>query len=155
MVNANSVSVEYIYSCSTRVQLYCIFGCGKITDVASLSFPWIIHFWFLCLISKYKERLALYSEIKHKNQNWIIHGKLRVATSESEGKLSNPRGRAARVGCMKCFFENLRNPAHARCACAMHWFCRGQEYSTKFSAVDTAVPGYLGTRTGRSTKFSS
>jgi hypothetical protein len=31
-----------------------------------------------------------------------------------KGKLSNPRGRAARARCMNIFFEKLQNPARAR-----------------------------------------
>ena len=43
--------------------------------------------------------LGLYildARLHRKYQKWIIHRKLRVRTSEREGKLSNPRGRAAR-----------------------------------------------------------
>ena len=62
--------------------MYCTYGREKITDVATLSFRWIIHFWYFCSIWAYKASLALYAQIKQKNQKWIIHRKLRVATSE-------------------------------------------------------------------------
>ena len=61
--------------------MYCTYGREKTTD------------------------LALYAEIKQKYQKWIIHEKLRVATSEREGKLSNPRARPARA----MHGEKLRN----------------------------------------------
>jgi hypothetical protein len=63
-----------------------------------------------------KARLALFTNRKQKYQNGNIHRKLKVPTSEREGKLSNPRGGAARARCMNFFLENLRNPAQLRCA---------------------------------------
>ena len=42
-----------------------------------------------------------YAQIKQKYQKWIIHRKLRVPTSERQGKLSNPRGRTARAAWRK------------------------------------------------------
>jgi hypothetical protein len=77
-----------------------------------------------------KASLALSAQIKQKYQKWIIHRKLRVATSEREGKLSNPRGRAARARCMNIFFDFLRNPAQERCAAAMQRFCAAHKYSS-------------------------
>ena len=64
------------------------------------------------MISEYKASLVLYAEIKQKHQKWIIHGKLlvRVATSEREGKLSNPRGHAAGAQCMIFFSKNYKIP---------------------------------------------
>jgi len=106
------------------------FGHGKITDIGTVSFRWILPFWYFCFISAYKASLALYAERKQKYQNGNIHRKLTVPTSEREGKLSNPRARAARAPCREKIYENLRKPAHARLARAMHWFCRNQEYST-------------------------
>jgi hypothetical protein len=44
---------------------------------------------------------------------------IRVPTSEREGKLSNPRGRAARARCMEKIYGNLRKPAHLRRARAV------------------------------------
>jgi hypothetical protein len=55
------------------------------------------YFWFLL---GNKTSLALYPKRKQKYQNGNIHKKLTVPTSEGEGKLSNPRGRAARARCM-------------------------------------------------------
>ena len=59
----------------------------------------------------------------------------RPGSGSREGKLSNPRGRAARARCMNFSLENLRNPAREleRRAGAMHQFPSGQVYSTKFS----------------------
>jgi hypothetical protein len=70
------------------------------------------------------------AEIKQKYQNGNIHRKLRVATSEREGKLSNPRGRAARARCMNFPPENFRKPAHAGHAGTMRQFPTGQVDST-------------------------
>ena len=44
-----------------------------------------------------KASLALSPIRKQKYQNGSIHRKLKVPTSEREGKLSNPRARAARA----------------------------------------------------------
>ena len=117
---------------------YCTFDYSKTVDVGTLSFRWIFPFWYFCFLLEDKARLALSSKRKQKYQNGNIHRKLRVPTSEREGKLSNPRGRAACARCMNFFFENLRNPAQKRCAETMRWFCRGQKYSTRVAAV----PGY-------------
>jgi hypothetical protein len=114
----------------TTPDLYCTFGCGKITDVGTFSFRRILPFWYFCLKTGYKARLALYPVCNQKYQKWIIHRKLKVPTSEREGKLSNPRGRAARPRCMNFSPENLRDPAQGRCEGAMRLFCRGQKYSS-------------------------
>jgi hypothetical protein len=50
-------------------------------------------FDFFCFICGNEPRLALSPEIKQTNQKWIVYEKLGVATSEREGKLSNPRVR--------------------------------------------------------------
>ena len=105
----------------------------SLSDVRILSFRWIKLFWYFCLQTQYKARLALSDLRKQKYQNGSIHRKLRVPTSEREGKLSNPRGRAARARCMEKIYGNLRKPAHWRRARVMRWFHRGQEHSTKFS----------------------
>ena len=91
--------------------------------------------WYFCFLLAYKASLALYAKRKQKYQNGNIHRKLKVPTSEREGKLSNPRARAARAPCREKIYENLRKPARGRHAHVMHWFCRGQKYSrsTKFS----------------------
>jgi hypothetical protein len=68
-------------------------------------------FWYLCFLLQSKASLALYWKRKQKYQNGNIHRKLKVPTSEREGKLSNPRGHAARARCMIFPPENLRNPA--------------------------------------------
>ena len=91
------------------------------------------------LVWAYKARLALYAQIKQKYQKWIIHRKLTVATSEREGKLSNPRGRAARARCMKKIYGNLRSPAHERHAGAMQLFCAAQRYSMCTDALQVGV----------------
>ena len=54
----------------------------------------------------------------------------RPESRSREGKLSNPRGRAARARCMIFFFENLRKPARVHCAGAMRQFCTAQVNST-------------------------
>jgi len=77
---------------------------------------WFSYFFFLFI---YKASLALDTKRKKKYQNDNIRKKLKVPTSEREGKLSNPRERAARARCMNFSFENLRDPAHERCAGAM------------------------------------
>jgi hypothetical protein len=63
--------------------------------------------------------LALSDLRKQKYQNGSIHRKLRVPTSEREGKLSNPGGRAARARCMEKIYGNLRKPARGRRTRAM------------------------------------
>ena len=88
-----------------------------ITDVETLSFRWTIHFWYFCLIWAYVASLALYAQIKQEYQKWIIHRKLRVPTSEREGKLSNPRGRAAHATHgenLQKFTETRARPPRAR-----------------------------------------
>ena len=55
-------------------------------------------------------RLVLSSKRKQKYQNGNIHRKLRVPTSEREGKLSNPRARAARAPCREKITEIYGNP---------------------------------------------
>ena len=105
----------------------------SLSDVGTFSFWWILPFWYFCFLLQYKARLALYAERKQKYQNGNIHRKLKVPMSEREGKLSNPRGAAARARCMEKIYGNLRKPARRRRARAMRWFCRSQKYSTKFS----------------------
>ena len=99
---------------------YCILGREKITDVGTLSFRWILPFWYFCLKTQYKARLALCCVCNQKYQKRIIHRKLRVPTSEREGKPTNPRGRAARARRMEKIYGNLRKPAHARRARTTH-----------------------------------
>ena len=77
-------------------------------------------FDFFCLIWVNKARLALFPQIKQKYQKWIIHRKLTVPTSERQGKLSNPRRRAARARYMEKIYGNLRKPARGRRAHVMH-----------------------------------
>jgi hypothetical protein len=79
--------------------------------------------------SRTLELLALYAKIKQNYRNGNIHRKLRVPTSEREGKLSNPRARAARARCMEKIYGNLRKPARPRRARAMYLFPCGQVYS--------------------------
>jgi hypothetical protein len=55
--------------------------------------------------------LAVYYVFKQKYQKGFIHRKLRVRTSEREGKLSNPRGHAARARCMEKIYGNSRSCA--------------------------------------------
>jgi hypothetical protein len=66
------------------------------------------------------KRGSLYSPKESRSIN--IHRKLyiRVPTSEREGKLSNPRARAARARCMEKIYGNLRKTARRRRARAMH-----------------------------------
>ena len=102
-----------------RYGVYCTFNYGKIMDIATVSFSWIIHFWFFWLISAYKASLALYAEINRENQKWIIHEKLTVATSEREGKLSNPRAAPRACDAWRKFTEIYGNP----CATAARALC--------------------------------
>ena len=51
------------------------------SDVATLSFRWLIHFWYFWFQKRYKPSLALYLIWKQKYQKWTIHRKLRVAMS--------------------------------------------------------------------------
>jgi hypothetical protein len=82
------------HSCTTAVvRPYCIFGYGKITDIGTFSFRWILPFWYFCFLLEDKVSLALSSK-----------------TSEREGKLSNPRARAARA----MQGENLRKFTETR-----------------------------------------
>jgi hypothetical protein len=69
---------------------------------------------------EYSEARFIPFKRKQKYQNGNIHRKLKVPTSEREGKLSNPRVRAARTPCREKIYENLRKPARARCARVMH-----------------------------------
>jgi hypothetical protein len=55
-----------------------------------------------------------HTSIKQKIQKWIFRRKLTVATSEREGRLSNPRVRAARAPSMEKIYGNLRKPAKVR-----------------------------------------
>ena len=90
---------------------YCILGSEKITDVKTLSFRWILPFWYFWIIFKYKASLDLYVKRKQKYQNGKFHRKLRVPTSEREGKLSNPRARAPRArDAWRKFKEIYGNP---------------------------------------------
>ena len=102
----------------------------SLSDVGTVSFRWILPFWYFCCLLADKARLALSATRKQKYQNGNIHRKLKVPTSEREGKLSNPRARAARAPCREKFFENLRKPARPRRVRAMHWFSADHRYST-------------------------
>ena len=83
----------------------------KITDVRILSFRWILPFWYFCFIVEFTASLDLYVKRKQKYQNGNIHRKLRVPTSEREGKLSNPRARAPRArDAWRKFKEIYGNP---------------------------------------------
>jgi hypothetical protein len=111
---------------------YCTSGLQEITDFATVSFRWIIHFWYFCFILAYKASLALYSKIKQKYQKWIIHWKLIVATSEREGKLSN------RARCMEKFTKIYGNPraSAARAPCGDFLPPRGTVHQISFESVD-------------------
>jgi hypothetical protein len=81
---------------------------------------------------------SLYMPIRSKkNQKWIFRGKLTVPTSEREGKLSNPRARAAGARCMEKSHGNPRaGTARAPCfdfATAKHTVASGSSWLTKFS----------------------
>ena len=68
-------------------------------------------------IYKKKIIIALYGERKQKYQNGNIHRKLKVTTSEREGKLSNPRAARARHAGRKIrkFTETRARPPRAPC----------------------------------------
>ena len=73
---------------------------------------------------------------------------VKVPTSEREGKLSNPRARAARARCMEKIYGNLRKPARRRRARAMNFLIyqedsksdlaapRSERFNFSFCAVD-------------------
>jgi hypothetical protein len=117
----------------------------SLSDVGTLSFRWILPFWYFCFLLAYKPSLALYPVFKQKYQKGFIHRKLRVQTSEREGKLSNPRGRAARAmhgENLRKFTETRARPPRALC--------------TDFLVAKYTVPKYLDLIIKRSvcTKFS-
>ena len=96
-----SLPLRYSLPRPVRVQLYCTFGCGKITDIKTFSFRWILPF----------DTSALYAKRKQKYQNGNLHRKLKVPTSERESKLSNPRARAPRAcDAWRKFTEIYGNP---------------------------------------------
>jgi hypothetical protein len=71
-----------------------------------------------------KASLALFPKRKQKYKNGNIHRKLKVPTSEREGKLSNPRARAARAmheENLRKFMETRARPPRAHYALI---FCR-------------------------------
>jgi hypothetical protein len=73
---------------------------------------------FFCFEWAYKASLDSYAHSKQKKLKVDFHQKLRVPvpTSEREGKLSNPRARAARARCMgeklRKFTETLLDRQH-------------------------------------------
>jgi len=122
---------------------YCILGCEKITDVEIISFRWILPFWYFCFIFGYTASLNLYAKRKQKYQNGNIYRKLRVPTSEREGKLSNPRAGAPRArDAWRKFTEIYGNPrgraARAPCVDFLAANCTVSIFDT--TAVYTAVP---------------
>ena len=50
------------FSASPLKVLY--FGCGKITDVGTFSFRWILPFWYFCFLLADKSRVALSAKRK-------------------------------------------------------------------------------------------
>ncbi len=86
---------------------YCTFDCSKIVDVGTLSFRWILPFWYFCFLLEDKASLALSSK-----------------TSEREGKLSNPRARAARAmqgENLRKFTDTRARSPRARHALILPW----------------------------------
>ena len=53
----------------------------SLSDVGTLSFRWILPFWYFCFLLAYKASLALYAKRKQKHQNGNIHRKLKVPMS--------------------------------------------------------------------------
>jgi hypothetical protein len=127
-------------------QLYCTYDWQKIMDVGTFSFRWIKTFLYFCVKKGYKASRAVYPVCKQKYQKGFIHRKLKVPTSEREGKPSNPRGRAANARCMEKSYGNLRNPARVSRAGAMQWFSAGHRYSSRIIITITI---------DSTTKFSS
>jgi hypothetical protein len=66
---------------SLAIGRYYTCGWHKIMEVVTVSFLWILPFWYFCSILAYKVRLALYAKVKHKYQNGNINKKLTVLTS--------------------------------------------------------------------------
>jgi hypothetical protein len=118
---AKSCNVHYL--CHPMVQ-YCILGYEEITDIGTLSFRWILPFWYFCYIFAYKANLDLYAKIKQKYQNGNIQWEPRVPTSEREGKLSNPSARSARAmhgENLRKFMETRVGAPRARYALISSW----------------------------------
>ena len=103
MAYCSSCGAGYVTHECTQLFMrhYCTLGHEKITDVGTFSFRWILPFWYFCFIFEDTASPYLYVKRKQKYQNGNIHRKLRVPTSEREGKLSNPRARAPRARCME------------------------------------------------------
>ena len=84
-----------------------------------------VHTIVYLVIAKSRTLASLYSTCaRKKTKTTFFHEKLKVPTSKREGKLSNPRGRAARA----MHGENLRKftetRAAAACARCSLIFCR-------------------------------
>jgi hypothetical protein len=78
--------------------------------------------------------LALYCKRQQKYQNGNIHRKLRVPTSEREGKLSHLRARATRARCMEKIYGKFTETRAAapRARYALSSCHPEAQYSTKF-----------------------
>jgi hypothetical protein len=84
--------------------------------MGSAKFRWILPFWVVCFLLGDKASLALPPKRKQKYKNGNIYQKLRVPTSEREGKLSNPQGRTGTPGRhpKTCGFDVAEGRFHGR-----------------------------------------
>ena len=108
------------------ISMYCIFGYGKITDIGTFSFRWILPFWYFCFLLAHKARMF------QRPRGTLVNCQTRAYAA-----------RARDDAWRKHVCWNLRKPARAHRADAIQRFCRGQKYSTKFStkfSMHTAVP---------------
>ena len=127
-----------LFFAACPISMYCIFGYGKITDIGTFSFRWILPFWYFCFLLAHKARIF------QRPRGTLVNCQTRAHAT-----------RARDDAWRKHVCWNLRKPARAHRADAIQRFCRGQKYSTKFStkfSMHTAVPevpGYVYGRTSR------
>jgi hypothetical protein len=98
--------------------------------------------WYSCLRDWNKASLTLLQSRKQKYQNGSIHRKLRVPTSEREGKLSNPRASARRARAMHWenlwkFTETRARPLPLHYALISSW--PSIQYYSTFTAAHTVA----------------
>ena len=73
-----------------------------------------VHVTVYLATAKSRTLASLYSTCaRKKTKTTFFHEKLKVPTSKREGKLSNPRGRAARARCMEKIHGIYGNPRGA------------------------------------------
>ena len=80
---ASKTSLENYHTILERrcLDLYCTCGRHKIVDVGTVSFRWIMSFWYFCFLLGGKARLALLLKRKQAYQKYIIYRKIDVSNS--------------------------------------------------------------------------